>query len=125
MPVSLRVATVADAKTIHRLQVEAFLPLLEKYQDHQTNPANDTLQRIIDRLQQPQTTYYLIVEDEHCVGAARVVCGTEDSEARISPICIVPQHQGKGFGQQAMDLLEQTTEVKHWTLNTILQELGA
>lgn len=35
--------TNTDAQTIFDIQVKAFRPLLEKYKDHQTNPASETI----------------------------------------------------------------------------------
>ena len=77
MRVRLEKASVGDAADIHRLQVESFLPLLQKYRDYETNP-----------------------------------------------FFIVPEHQGKGYGQEAMMLVEDTVEAESWELNAILQEEG-
>ncbi len=38
--------------TIHEMQINSFMPLLEKYQDYDTNPANEPLERVITRLNQ-------------------------------------------------------------------------
>ncbi len=38
-------ATDSDAQSIFEMQVKAFIPLLEKYQDHDTSPANEQLIR--------------------------------------------------------------------------------
>ena len=59
MGISLSKANLNDAVTIHEIQVKAFMPLLEKYQDYETKPANESLERIITRLNQPSTDYYL------------------------------------------------------------------
>lgn len=37
----LKLATVEDAQLLHKLQVEAFLPLYEKYHDDDMNPAKE------------------------------------------------------------------------------------
>ena len=124
MKVRLEKAALADAAALHKMQVEAFLPLLQKYQDVETNPANDKVERIIQRLQQPFTTYFFIVVDDVRVGAIRRVYQAEERHARISPIFILPAHQGKGYGQAAIALLEEITDAKTWQLNTILQEQG-
>ena len=57
MGVSLCKANLDNAMTIHEMQVKAFMPLLEKYQDYDTNPANESLERIIARFNQPFTDY--------------------------------------------------------------------
>ncbi len=124
MGISLRRASIADAETIHKLQVESFLPLLRKYQDFETNPANDSVERIIARLKQPQTSFFIVVLDVVPIGAIRVIIDDRVKSARISPMFIVPRHQGKGYGQEAIELVEGAVQAEHWELETILQEKG-
>ena len=115
-------ATIEDAPLIHSIQMEAFQPLLDKYQDFDTSPANETIQRTIDRLQQKQTDYYLIVYDKITVGAIRIV-RKDNRRYRISPIFILPEYQGKGIAIATMQVVEGLYEdAVAWELNTILEE---
>lgn len=115
-------AAVEDATLIHSIQVEAFKPLLDKYQDFDTSPANETIQRTIDRLQQKQTDYYLIVYNKVTVGAIRIV-RKENRRYLISPIFILPDYQGKGIAIATMQVVEGLYEdAVVWELNTILEE---
>lgn len=122
--IRLEEAEIAHAEAIHQLQVEAFLPLLHKYQDHGTNPAREGVEHIVERFRQPFTTYYFIFLDNVRIGAIRLVHWKGESNARISPIFILPQYQGKGFGQQAMTLIEKEIGAATWELSTIMQEEG-
>ena len=124
MRISLNKASMRDAEAIHQLQVESFLPLLRKYRDYDTNPANEDVERIIDRLKQPHTTYYFIILDGTRIGAIRIIYNDEIRRARISPMFIVPERQGKGYGQDAMALVEGVVDAECWELETILQEEG-
>ena len=124
MRVSLKKASIRDAAAIHRLQVASFLPLLRKYRDYDTNPANEEVERIIDRLKQPHTTYYFIVLDGVQIGAIRIIYNDEIRRARISPMFIVPEYQGKGYGQDTIALVEDVVDAECWELETILQEEG-
>lgn len=124
MRISLKKASIADAEAIHQLQVASFLPLLRKYRDYDTNPANEDVERIIDRLKRPHTTYYFIILDGVRIGAIRIIYNDETRRARISPMFIVPEHQGKGYGQDAMALVEGVVDAECWELDTILQEDG-
>ena len=124
MRISLKKASIRDAEAIHRLQVASFMPLLRKYRDCETNPASEDVKRIIDRLKQPHTTYYFIMLDGARVGAIRIIYNDETRRARISPMFIVPEHQGKGYGQDAMALVEGVVDAECWELETILQEEG-
>lgn len=60
MEVTLSEAVAEDAAAIHEMQTRAFLPLLEKYQDYDTNPANETVYRVVERLNQACVDYYII-----------------------------------------------------------------
>ncbi|GLX66765.1 GNAT family N-acetyltransferase [Paenibacillus glycanilyticus] len=124
MNVSLCKAGLQDAGTIHAMQVVAFMPLLEKYQDFETSPANESVERIIARIEQSFTDYYLIKNHEDIVGAVRVV-KKDNKNYRISPIFIIPEHQGKGIAQQVFSLLEQLySDATSWKLDTVMQEAG-
>jgi GNAT superfamily N-acetyltransferase len=115
-------AAIEDAALIHSIQVEAFKPLLDMYQDFDTSPANETIQRTIDRLQQKQTDYYLIVFDNITVGAIRIV-RKENRRYRVSPIFILPEYQGKGIASATMQTVESLYEdAIFWELDTILEE---
>ena len=45
MEVKLLRANINNAKEIHTMQVEAFKELLEKYQDFDTSPANENVEK--------------------------------------------------------------------------------
>ena len=124
MGVSLCKANLKDVVFIHEMQVKAFIPLLEKYQDYDTNPANESLERIITRFNQPFTHYYLIKHFEVTVGGIRVV-KMSNKTYRISPIFILPEHQGKGLAQKVFAKIEQIyNDATSWELDTIMQEEG-
>jgi len=125
MRVELMRAGLDDAQRIWRMQVRTFMPLLEIYQDTQTNPANEPIDKVLLRLQQPYTYYYLIQADGETVGAIRVVDKKETGKnKRISPLFILPEYQGRGLAQQAMLEAERIHGGGGWELDTILQEKG-
>ena len=124
MSVSLCKANLDDAVTIHEMQVKAFMPLLEKYQDYDTNPATESLERIIARFNQPFTDYYLINYFKDTIGGIRVV-QIGNKSYRVSPIFILPEYQGKGIAQKVFVKIEQIyDDAKLWKLDTIMQEEG-
>lgn len=61
MEVKLLRANISDAKEIHAMQVEAFKELLEKYQDFDTNPGSESVEKVEARLKQDFTFYYFII----------------------------------------------------------------
>ncbi|MFB9278437.1 GNAT family N-acetyltransferase [Cohnella cellulosilytica] len=124
MDISLHKSGIAEASVIHEMQVRAFRPLLEKYQDFETSPANESVERIVARMNQPYSVYYVIKASDHVVGAIRIV-GKENRTYRVSPIFILPEFQGKGIAQQVFAAIErQYSDARAWELDTILQERG-
>ena len=76
----------------------------------------------IERLQQKQTDYYLIVYDKITVGAIRIV-RKDNRRYRVSPIFILPEYQGKGIASATMQVVESLYEdAMVWELDTILEE---
>ncbi|MDE7293363.1 MAG: N-acetyltransferase, partial [Oscillospiraceae bacterium] len=73
---------VDDAEKLWKMQVKAFQGLYEKYQDTETSPATETIDKIIMRLNQPFTYYYFIEENGITVEAVRVVDSQEKGMAK-------------------------------------------
>lgn len=123
MKVELLRANIGDVKELHAMQVKAFKELLEKYQDFNTSPANENMEKVEARLKQDFTFYYFICIGQQKVGAIRIVDKKETAKnKRISPIFILPEFQGKGAAQKAIRLCEEVHGSENWELSTILQE---
>lgn len=123
MSVSIQKATRQDIPLIHSMQVKAFQPLLDIYHDYDLSPAAESVERIAQRFEQPFTTYWLIMADAQPVGAMRVCDFGE--RCHISPIFVLPEHHGHGYGQQAIMLAEKAyPDASVWELSTIRQESG-
>ena len=58
--IELKLVTEDEAECLHRLQVEAFMPLYEKYQDDDTSPAKESLKRVTEKIIEENS-------DFHCV----------------------------------------------------------
>ena len=115
-------ASIDDAELIYAMQIEAFKPLLAKYKDYETSPANESLDRTMDRLNQKQTDYYLIIFRSLPIGAIRIVKKAGHCY-RISPIFIHPEFQGKGIAKATMQTIEKMySDSLVWELDTILEE---
>lgn len=125
MDVRLVRAGIEDAERLWDMQVTAFKGLYDKYQDTETSPATEPMDKMIIRLKQPYTYYYFIVADSIAVGAIRVV----DKHAygvtkRISPIFVMPGYRNRGLAQKAIKLAEEKHGCSDWGLDTILEEKG-
>lgn len=116
---------IDDAEKLWKMQVEAFQGLYEKYQDAETSPATEKIDKIIMRLKQPFTYYYFIEANGIIAGAIRVVDKREAGGAkRISPVFIMEEYRNKGYAQRALQLVEEVHGGSNWELDTILQEKG-
>lgn len=124
MNITLCRATSDDAQQLWEMQVEAFQRLLDKYQDFETSPASEPINKIIDRLEQKETYYYFICVDNDKVGAIRVIDYHTERNKKISPLFILPEYQNRGIAQKAMKICEQIHGWEKWELDTILQEEG-
>lgn len=123
MEIQLIRAGVENAGEIHAMQLEAFRELLDKYQDFDTSPGCEGVERVEARLRQDFTYYYLICLGPQRVGAIRIVDKKEEGvNKRISPLFILPQFQGRGIGQKAIQMCEEIHGGQNWELDTILQE---
>lgn len=125
MELILKRATCEDPELIWKMQIEAFSDLYEKYQDTDTSPATEPLEKILSRLRQCFTYYYIIEVDKNIVGALRVVDKKEKGSAkRISPIFILKKYRNMGIAQAAIIEAERIHGNDNWELDTILSEKG-
>lgn len=125
MDVKLVRVNMSEVEKLWEMQVRAFQDLYEKYQDTETSPATESIDRIRMKLKQPFTYYYFIEADNIAVGAIRVVDKREEETAkRISPIFIMSEYRNKGLAQAAIKMAEQIHGRSNWELDTILEENG-
>ena len=125
MEVKLVRIGIEEAENLWKMQVKAFQDLYEKYQDTETSPAAEKIDKIIMRLNQSFTYYYYIEADNITVGAIRVIDKHEDGKSkRISPVFVLQEYRNKGLAQKAIQLAEELHGCSDWELDTILQEKG-
>ena len=122
MKIQLKTATASDAAAILAMQKAAFQPLLEKYEDSDTNPANENLERVRGRIRSSDSFYYKLMAQEKMVGAIRIK-RQECGRFWISPLFVDPLFQGQGIAREAMKQVELLhAEADTWELATILEE---
>ncbi len=121
--VRLQKVTQEQAEIWLELQIEAYLPLLEKYQDHETSPATETFGRIVERLNRSDGEHFFILKDGEAVGGVRVAWRAESARYRLGGIFVLPRFQNLGIGGIAMQMVEaRYPDAASWELDTILQE---
>jgi GNAT superfamily N-acetyltransferase len=123
--IKLEKATIEDASEIHQMQLMAFKNLLDKYKDYDTNPGNESIDKITYRINQKVTDYYIIKYNNVSVGAIRIYNLVDENVCRVSPIFIIPEFQNKKIAQNVFKIIEEKYKPQNgWKLDTILQEEG-
>ena len=118
----MRLAAPDDAALIWDMQKTAFHALYQKYHDDDTNPGNETLEKVLPRVTQGGRFFYLIEARGEPVGAICITDRKDSLPKRISPMFILPAFQGRGYAQEAIRQAETLHGEHHWSLDTILQE---
>ena len=124
MNIELVRASMEDAETIWRMQRVAFAELLERYQDFDTNPGNEPLEKVQWRFTFLATYFYFIQVDGVNAGAIRIIDHHDESPKKISPLFVIPEYRGKGVAQAAIQTAETIHGSENWQLGTIQQEKG-
>ena len=105
------------------MQQRAFDELYQKYQDHETSPAKEPIEKIIAKICHPATYFYLIHASGETVGAIRVVDKKDHcTPKRIARLLIVREYWSRGGGQMAIEEDEKIHGSTNWMLDTVLQE---
>ena len=120
--VTLEKLGINDCTHIHEMQVKSFASLLEKYKDGNENPGAESIEKIIEHMRQPSSTYFSIRVEGKDIGVIRINRVSE-TVSRVSPIFILPEYQNHGYAQKALLLAESLyPQSLIWTLDTIKQE---
>ncbi|MBR1735294.1 MAG: GNAT family N-acetyltransferase, partial [Alphaproteobacteria bacterium] len=85
-----------------------------------TNPVNESTDKILQKLKQTDSHFYLIKFENNFVGGIRIV--VKNNRKRISPLFVLPQYRNKGIAQKAISELEKIYGRDNWELETIQTE---
>ncbi|HDR7573398.1 TPA: GNAT family N-acetyltransferase, partial [Bacillus mobilis] len=107
METTLAKATENDAAVLFQMQIDSFSPLLNKYKDYETNPANESIEKTILRINNPSNNFYKIIFDSNLVGAICISKKEILNNFWISPMFIHPNYQGKGIAKKVLILIEE------------------
>jgi len=124
--ISLEEVTAKDLETVHKMQVESFMPLYDKYHD-EGSPAIEPIEMIERRFNQEGRKYYFIKIAGARVGVINITEKKDDAGItnRISPIFVLPRFQKHGYGYGAvLQAFLLYPHANRWVLETILQVSG-
>lgn len=111
-----------DIKEVLDLQKKSFKDTYMKYKDDNTSPYLESIDSLEKKFNNPNN-YFFFLKAYDKIGFIRVITNDDKSKGKISPIAILPKFQNLGYGSKAIRLVEKEfSSVKHWQLNTILEE---
>ncbi|NLL05728.1 MAG: GNAT family N-acetyltransferase [Clostridiaceae bacterium] len=117
MEIRFERAKLEDAELILQGQQKSFLPLLERYQDHDVNPCNEKLESIQKSI--VEYYFYKIFADEKFSGAIYVHENPDDIHFKLHTIYVLPEYQNLGIGQKAIEYVEKIHSCAvEWVLET-------
>ena len=117
MNILLIKATTSDAEAMQKMQIESFKPHLKRYKDVETSPVNESLERMLYKINYEKGCYFKIIADNIHAGCVRVF-ENEPKMYRIGIIYISPECQCKGVGQEALTIAESLfPEAESWELD--------
>lgn len=118
--ISLIKAESDEAPTLLELQKQVFMPLYEKYQDHDTSPVTQPMEKFLRKFEIGD--YYKIMFKGDLAGSV-FVYEKEPGVMKLHIINILKEYQDKGIGQEVLHRLELLyPQADRWELETILTE---
>jgi ribosomal protein S18 acetylase RimI-like enzyme len=117
MDILLERAKLEDAELILDGQRRCFLPLLERYQDHECNPCNEKIESIKNSILNHY--FYKILLNGNFVGAIFVHENPDQLHFKLHTFYILPEYQNMGIGNKVIDLVEEKhSQAVEWVLET-------
>lgn len=118
--IAISKAVPDEAEELLAMQKGAFMPLYMKYQDHETNPATQTIEGFLKRFDIGD--YYKILYKDNLAGSV-FVYEKEPGRMKLHLINIHEEYQNKGIGQEVIKRLElMYPQAESWELETILSK---
>jgi GNAT superfamily N-acetyltransferase len=113
---SIKRAGLNEAEALHSNQKEAFQEDLVSYQDFETNPACESIDQILFKIN--AYDYYAIYFHDQIIGGVAVQ-KRADNEYRISPMYLSPSYQNEGLGTQIVNsIISFYPDARLWSLST-------
>ena len=116
MNIVIKRTNEVEAPVLLVIQKEAFEEDLRKYEDHDTSPVNEPIERLLRKIE--LFTHYTIWHNHEIIGGIDVR-DLKDNKYRLNRIFISKKYQNKGLGSQIMQLVEaEFPSAVEWVLDT-------
>ena len=105
-----------EAPILLKIQQQAFAEDLKKYQDHETNPANEPIERLASKIE--LFFHYTIWYGYEIIGGIDIR-DLKQNRYRLNRIFLANDYQNKGLGSRIMQLIEnEFPSAIEWHLDT-------
>lgn len=109
-------STVDEANILLDIQKEAFSEDLERYQDYNTSPATESIERLRNKI--INSFHYTIFLDDEIIGGIEVR-KLSNTQCYLNRLYLTPKCHNKGIGTKLMNFIEdEFPEALEWTLST-------
>ena len=116
MDIVFKKASLEDAKELLMIQRKSFKEALELYQDFDTNPKFEKMEKISYKIKNHY--YYKIILDRVIIGGAHVY-KKGDCHYYINRVFIDPDFENLGIGKKIMEFIEnEFSDAKIFSLET-------
>ena len=117
MNIQLIKATTSDSEAMQKMQIESFTPHFLRYKDDATSPVNESLEKMLYRINYEKGCYFKIMAENIHAGCLWVY-ENEEKVYRIGIMYISPEFQCKGVGKKALAIAESLfPEAEAWELD--------
>ncbi|MCY9549444.1 GNAT family N-acetyltransferase [Lysinibacillus xylanilyticus] len=116
MSIVIKRTNETEAPILLEIQKEAFEDDLRKYEDHDTSPVNEPIERLLRKIE--LFIHYTIWHNNVIIGGIDVR-DLKDNKYRLNRLFISKKYQNKGLGSQIMKLVEKEfPSAVEWVLDT-------
>lgn len=118
MEVLFEKANLDDVERLLEIQKDAFQEALILYEDYETSPAFESVEKITYKIQ--HHNYYKIIADREIVGGIHIYKKGE-GHYYLNRIFVHPNYENMGIGRMAMTFVENDKEFEDafiWSLET-------
>lgn len=116
MNLTIKRTKEVEARRLLEIQTEAFAEDLKRYEDYDTNPVNESIERLLWKI--AAFIHYTIWLGDEIIGGADVR-DLQENKYRLNRIFLSNEYQNKGLGSKIMELIEsEFPSANEWSLDT-------
>lgn len=116
MKIKIQRTTINEAEVLLDIQREAFKEDLDKYQDYDTSPATEAIEKLMRKIN--NSFHYTVFQENTIIGGIEVRKLSE-TQFYLNRVYLSPNYQNKGIGAKLMGFVEnEFPEASEWTLST-------